>query len=262
MFELHPATRVSQPTIETYRIFRTPLVNYSQSEALSRSMASQYGSLDTTYGPIYQVFDRGLKHHKGLPVSQTSLPIAFHTDSSQKDTWPNLVGLMCIQDAFGGDTLLADASIAYGHLQRHHPWTLKILTQPFPRAIVTPGRLKTMTEIEANAFPIFSRDAKGEIELRYMRSWIEDAAQLLGRPLDELTLTALDHLDSALLRATVHQHHLRPGEMLIFNNRRFAHARHPYRDVHGKRRMLLRTWINTDQSHESLSARPVVGIAS
>ena len=70
-------------------------------------------SLETTYGALYEVYDRRQPNPIDLPVSQTNLPIAFHTDSSKRDTLPDIVGLTCLQNAEGGDTLLADAEGAY-----------------------------------------------------------------------------------------------------------------------------------------------------
>ena len=220
-------------------------------EALTLALSSRYGEMITTYGKVYEVYDRAPKSLRGTPISQTHLPIDFHTDSSQKLTKPDVVGLACIQHAKGGETVLADVQRAYTHLEHHHRWTLRLLEQSFARAIVTPGEPRSLAQIENNSFPIFSRSQDGRIELRYMRSWIEEGARLLGNPLDELTLTALDHLDQALHRSVVYRRHLRPGDILFFNNRRLAHARLPYRDFAGKKRLLLRVWVDASL-HETL----------
>ena len=227
-----------------YRLMSTEARSERALREFTRICSQRYGALETTYGALYEVYDRRQPNPINLPVSQSNLPIAFHTDSSKRDTLPDIVGLTCVQNAEGGDTLLADAEAAYRILKARHPWVLDILSRDFARAIVTPNSNSTRTSVAANAFPILTTEADGQVLIRYMRTWIETGAKLLGKPLTELELTALDHLDNALQNSVILRHHLRPGECLLFNNRRVVHARTPYRDYPGRRRKLLRVWVN------------------
>ena len=127
-------------------------------------------------------------------------------------------------------------------LRSRHPWALDILSRDFARAIVTPDYKSTRTSVASNAFPILTTEPDGQVLIRYMRTWVETGAKVLGKPLSELELTALDHLDNALQCSVILRHHLKPGECLLFNNRRVVHARTPYRDYPGRRRKLLRVW--------------------
>lgn len=233
------ASRLSQ-----YKLLSTEARSERALREFTRICSKRYGTLDTTYGELYEVYDRQPRNPICMPVSQTNLPIAFHTDSSKRDTLPDIVALTCVQNAEGGDTLLADAENAFHILKSRHPWTLDILSRDFPRAIVTPKCESTQASVARNAFPILTTKAGGQVLIRYMRTWIETGAKILGRPLTELELTALDHLDHALRSSVILRHHLKPGECLIFNNRRIVHARTPYRDQPGRRRKLLRVWIN------------------
>ena len=231
-----------------YRLLSTEARSERALREFTRICSQPYGVLETTYGELYEVFDRQQPNPIRLPVSQTNLPIAFHTDSSKRDTLPDIVGLTCLQDAEGGDTLLADAEQAYSMLRSRHPWALDILSRDFARAIVTPNYKSTRTSVASNAFPILTTEPDGQVLIRYMRTWVETGAKVLGKPLSELELTALDHLDNALQCSVILRHHLKPGECLLFNNRRVVHARTPYRDYPGKRRKLLRVWVNENPS--------------
>ena len=229
--------------LNRYTLIQTNERSRQNLETLTLELSSRFGRIMRTYGDIYDVYDREPTDLNGIPISQTNLPIDFHTDSSQKDTIPDVVGLTCVQHAYGGETILTDVRDAYVRLEKFHPWTLQILHQSFPRAIVTPGSPRSVQEIKRNSFPIFQFGDTGNLEMRYMRSWVEEGSRLLGNPLDELHITALDHLDSALESSIVYQRQLKPGDILFFNNRQFAHARLPYQDFVDKKRHLLRVWL-------------------
>ena len=225
---------------------------------LTLTLAERYGKVIETYGKVYEVYDRKPVCPDQVPVSQTHQAIHFHTDSSQKDTCPDIVGLACVHRAFGGDTVLADAELAYQHLQRFHPWTLPILKRPFHRALVTPNTEKSPDAVLRNRFPIYTRESDGTHAIRYMRRWIEDGAKIAQVRLDELTLTALDHLDHALASSVIYQRQLKRGELLFFNNRRIVHARLPYREIGQQHRLLFRVWLDAGYMKRSARERSSV----
>jgi hypothetical protein len=66
------------------------------------------GSVDTTYGELYDVTDSGGSYReRAIPVSQTRAATAIHTDSSRLETHPRWVGLACVRQAPEGGGSLA-----------------------------------------------------------------------------------------------------------------------------------------------------------
>ena len=198
------------------------------------------------YGRLYDVRDQGGSYLDApIPVSQTRHTTSFHTDSARRETLPQIVSLLCLQDARGGDSQLVSASRVHEEMQREAPLLLDRLYQDYIRDIVTPGTEGTEEALLANRFPVFQsrRDGTG-LNFRYMRYWIERGAERAGRELESIDVEALDLLDSLLAdRSLYAQLHLRPGEALFIDNRDIAHNRTPYEDHAGKSRHLVRMWL-------------------
>ena len=205
------------------------------------------GSPLDAYGKLYEVKDHGSDHrHKRIPVSQTSAATSLHTDSSSADIQPDLVGLLCLQQAReGGKSRISSALMAHEVLRQTCPDLLELLYCDFIRDIVTPGTHPTIERRLRNRFPIFCNDPMRGLNFRYMRYWIETGQQQVGRPLTATQVTALDALEHALEAAgAVATFMLQPGEMLWLDNRTVAHDRTAYVDDPRHPRRLLRLWLN------------------
>lgn len=224
-----------------------PLERFGES-ALRLFFAALGGSLGKPmeqYGRLYEVRDTGQSYRdKPIPVSQTRAETSFHTDSSARDTLPDIVGLLCLQSALeGGDSLICSATAVHEELRTVHVEDLKLLYRDFIRDIVTPGAGRN--GIIENQFPIFSYGYYGPgLVFRYMRYWIETGYHRAGLALTGEELTAFDRLD-ALLGSSEHMMrlHLGNGEMLWLNNRTIAHNRTEFHNHPAKPRRMLRMWV-------------------
>ncbi len=212
--------------------------------AVSRS----FGDLNTRYGEFFDVKDRGLDHTKeAIPVSKTRASTGFHTDSSAANYCPEIVGLLCLQPAqSGGESLLANAVNLYSWLAENHPMSLKVLSRPIKRDVITPGTKQDVEAIQSNSFPIFTR-TQSTVQFRYMRYWIETAYKKLAQPLPGGLRKAMNLIDSYLMDpANTYSRMLLRGEMLFVNNCHLCHSRTAFTDslVPGQKRVLVRTWID------------------
>lgn len=198
------------------------------------------------YGNLYDVRDEGGSYFdKPIPVSQTRYTTSFHTDSARRETLPVFVGLMCLQDATGGDNQVASAALVHERMSSEAPELVERLYRDYVRDIVTPGTEPTHAALLANRFPVFQQRDGGEaITFRYMRYWIEKGAERAGAALERSDTEAMDWLDAAFADEAVHfQFHLDPGDLLFVDNRDIAHNRTPYEDLPGKRRHMVRLWL-------------------
>ena len=199
------------------------------------------------YGVLYDVRDQGGSYlDKPIPVSQTRYTTSFHTDSARKETLPRIVGLLCLQDAVGGDNQLASASWVHERMDQEAPGLLARLYRDYIRDIVTPGTEPTAEALLANRFPVFQkRDDGRALTLRYMRYWIEQGAERSGDALEDIDRRAMDLLDALLAEDASHiQLHLEPGDMLFVDNRDISHNRTPYENLPDKERLLVRLWLS------------------
>ena len=199
------------------------------------------------YGVLYDVRDQGGSYlDKPIPVSQTRYTTSFHTDSARKETLPRIVGLLCLQDAVGGDNQLASASWVHERMDQEAPGLLARLYRDYIRDIVTPGTEPTAEALLANRFPVFQkRDDGRALTLRYMRYWIEKGAERSGDALEDIDRRAMDLLDALLAEDASHiQVHLEPGDMLFVDNRDISHNRTPYENLPDKERLLVRLWLS------------------
>jgi len=202
------------------------------------------------YGRLYDIKDQGGSYrNKPVPVSQTRHTTSFHTDSARLETLPRYIGLLCLQDAEGGDSQIASASLVHGEMSREAPELLDRLYRDYVRDIVTPGTQRTNAALLSNRFPIFqTRGGGAAFTLRYMRYWIEKGAERAGIELREEDVAAMDLLDEIFADPSFHaQLHLRPGDALFIDNRDVAHNRTPYEDLPGKKRHLVRMWLAGDR---------------
>ena len=205
------------------------------------------GSVDTTYGELYDVIDTGASYlEKAIPVSQTNASTSVHTDSSRRETHPRWVGLACVrQTPMGGGSSIVSAVAVHDHLAAHDPEALARLQQPFHRDVVTPGSEANALElIRSNAFAVYSQTEDGPT-LRYMRYWIEKAHQRINQPLDPLDLGAFDRLDQTLNDPRFrYDFNLAGGDRLFIDNHKLAHGRDAFVALPEAPRLMTRLWLN------------------
>ena len=212
-------------------------------------LSTQFADIIGNYGRLYDVMDRGVSYkEQAVPVSQTNASTTFHTDSSALDTMPDVVGMLCLQQAkSGGESLLANAVDIHERMQRTRPDLLAKLYEDYIRDIVTPGTEKTYEALCANSIPIFSYGRFSEgLSFRYMRYWIETGHRKAGIPLRSEKTEALDYLDSLLENPEqVVEFSLSPGDILLINNHTVAHNRRDYEDYEdlSKHRHMVRIWL-------------------
>ena len=203
------------------------------------------GILNDRYGYFFDVKDQGLDYTKSpVPVSKTNAETSFHTDSTAKVYFPDVVGLLCIHPAAtGGDSLVTNAAGAYHHLLAHHPLALNALSQPLYRDVITPGSTYDLEAIRNNAFPIFSSDSNGSL-FRYMRYWVERAYEKLELPLAQEITDGMNAVDAHFHQPENQiQFRMERGAMLFVNNRFLCHNRTAFSSSNPPR-TLVRTWIN------------------
>jgi len=206
------------------------------------------GNLNTSYGNLFDVVDQGMDHKKtAIPVSKTRAETSFHTDSTSKNYFPDIVGLLCVSPAYsGGESLIGSASQLYYHLQQDHPDLLSELKKPIIRDVITPGTDQNIDQILGNSFPVFEEN-NGSITFRYMRFWIESAHTKTGKELPNKLKEAMDEIDRFFnTEENILQFQLNVGDMLYINNRFMCHNRTAFEDRPDLniRRKLVRTWIN------------------
>ncbi len=192
---------------------------------------------------LYDVRDTGQDVRYGARFSVTNADSSFHTDNSFGDTVLDYVGLLCLNAArAGGLSQLVSAFAVEDELRARHPDVLATLSRPFHidrRGGVRPGEAPTAR------YPVFDREGN-EVLVRYLRYWIEVGHEKAGVPLTPEQVRALDVLDEVLGRPDLRiEFMLRPGQMLIANNRWTFHSRTAFED-HAepeRRRHYVRLWL-------------------
>lgn len=225
-------------------------IQYSESELrqLYAMTSRALGYINNRYTYFFDVMDRGLDYTKeAIPVSKTKAETGYHTDSTAKHYFPDIVGLLCLQPAkSGGESLITNATNLLNFIHDAHPELMDLLLQAWCRDVITPGTINNTEAILANDIPIYQYDSDGGVIFRYMRYWIESALVKLGREIPTELTKALDVIDS-YFAAPEHAmcFRLERGDMLFVNNRFLCHNRTAFEDGE-KPRVYVRAWINRD----------------
>ncbi len=198
---------------------------------------------------LYDVRDTGQSLSQGARFSVTNYESTFHTDASFDDGVVDYVGLLCVQTAkSGGQSQLVSGYSAAAELALADPAAIEVLTRPFHvdrRGGVRPGETPTTQR------PVLARRGD-EILYRYLRTWIEAGHHKAGAPLTGDQVRALDALDETLARGDLRvEFMLRPGDMLLINNRWILHNRTAFEDhaVPALRRHYVRLWMRRRTEH-------------
>jgi hypothetical protein len=192
---------------------------------------------------LYDVRDTGQDVKYGARFSVTSAESSFHTDNSFGDGVADYVGLLCLRDAReGGESQLVSGYAAHNELLAGHADALEVLRRPFHvdrRGGVRPGEAPTAR------YPVVGEDDRGLV-FRYLRYWIEAGHDKAGEPLTPAQVGALDTLDETLRRPELRvTFQMRPGEVLLINNRWLLHNRTGFVDHEEpeRRRHMVRLWL-------------------
>lgn len=234
---------------------RVPVERFSEEEnrAVGWVLGSLLGRLvaqkwDGTM--LYDVRDTGKKLEYGVRRSVTNLELQFHSDAPWINLPPEYVGLLCLNAAAeGGVSRFVSLTDAHSTLQTTAPRLLKRLYQPFPwdrQAEHAPDDGKVDWQ------PVFAEGLRGVV-CRYNQVLIETGASLAGQAVDAEGLEALDAM-RALVESEARWIELTiaRGQLQYLDNRRFAHARTPFKDgaTPETRRHLIRLW-NRDEGRRT-----------
>lgn len=193
---------------------------------------------------IGRVTDRGNEYTTtGVRGHGSRHAIQPHCDSS------DLVGLLCVQPAArGGRSLIASASSIYNEILHRHPQYLEVLCRGFRINLAGKGPTGRADELTRGRIPVFSY-YRGRLSCRFNQKQIEDAAKIMGEPLSALEQSAVRTVGELACREDLcFPMGFGPGDLQLLNNHCVLHARDAYEDdpPTGRRRLLLRLWINVD----------------
>jgi alpha-ketoglutarate-dependent taurine dioxygenase len=234
---------------------RVPVERFSEEEnraigwvlgsLLSRLVAQKW---DGTM--LYDVRDTGKQLEYGVRRSVTNLELQFHTDAPWLALPPEHVGLLCLNRAAeGGVSRFVSLTDAHDEMRRRAPGLLKRLCQPFPfdrQAEHAPDDAKIGWQ------PVFEDGGSGLV-CRYNQALIETGEELAGTTVDAEGREALEVMRSIVeaperwIELTIER-----GQLQYLDNRRFAHARTPFKDgaTPETKRHLIRLW-NRDEGRRT-----------
>lgn len=181
-------------------------------------------------------------HRRGY---QTSAELLYHTDAYET------VGLMCVQKAkAGGESHLVSVLAMHNEIVRNRPELLDPLYRGFPTGPVEArGTPYAVTDHDV---PVFSC-LDGKVSCLYSRTFMRNAADVLGRPVPADLEEACDYIDYLSNHPDLRlEFMLEPGEMMVWNNFTTLHARKAFEDSPEHTRHLLRLWLNVP------NGRPVI----
>ena len=236
---------VDRVLVERYSEDENRAIGWVLGSLLGRLVAQKW---DGTM--LYDVRDTGKRLEYGVRRSVTNLELQFHTDAPWLALPPEYVGLLCLNQApEGGVSRFVSLTDAHDTLGRRSPDLLKRLYHPFP---FDRQAEHASEDAKVTWQPVFAEGADGPV-CRYNRALVEAGAKLAGETLDPDGREALDAMRELVesparwLELTIAR-----GQLQYLDNRRFAHARTPFKDgaTPDQKRHLIRLW-NRDEGRRS-----------
>ena len=190
---------------------------------------------------MQDISDRGFDYtkteHRG---SMTAAKLRPHCDIT------DVVGLLCVRTAKeGGKSTLCSSSTVYNEVFDKHPEFLPVIHSGFRFDLDGKGPTGHPKEV-TNPLPIFSW-CDGQLSCRYNQKAIEEGAEKIDQPLNDLQQAAVAFIGDTAVRPDIqYEMDFRPGDIQWLNNYVILHSRTVYVD-HGaadKKRLLLRLWLN------------------
>lgn len=173
----------------------------------------------------YLVADRGGRMERGARYSQTNQGGSFHTDGVNLKSGYDYFLLHCIASAAeGGESVLLNGFTVLQVLQSISPDVLTELS----KSLV--WEYKGIYENKFYHEPIV-KISEGKLTWRYLRNYIEEAAEKTDAPLSSETTHAMDRLDAVMDDPSLQfRYKLQPGETAVINDNQIFHGRTPFRD--------------------------------
>lgn len=174
---------------------------------------------------LYLVTDRGGRMEKGARYSQTRQGGSYHTDGvNQKIPYEYLVFYTVAAAEIGGESIMISGATIYNYLLKYSPRALEIISQDFE------WEFKGLKANEFYKEPIIKLH-NGEVQWRYLRNYIEEAALKRNIEFSKEIIWAMDVLDDAMdLSAHQFRYTLQPGETLLTRDTQIFHGRTCFSD--------------------------------
>lgn len=203
---------------------------------------------------LYSVRDEGYRIAEdygttGVRYSKTTESFNFHTDSAPILTTvtPDVIGLFAMQTAkSGGESVLISAKTIHNALLAEYPEALEQLYRPVHHDRTAEWKAGQDRTLLAPVFR-FGQD----LEMRYMRFYIEQGHQKAGVPLTPEQTAAFDRLDGVMNQTELQlRFALAAGDIVLVNNHFVLHSRTAFEDhpEFERRRHYARMWMKLEAS--------------
>jgi hypothetical protein len=219
-----------------------PVDRFTYDEALIgyAGLSTHLGTLvDQGYAGAMKVDvkDLSLAYGKDVRGYQSNAMLRFHTDGAL------FTGLLCLDEAAaGGLSVLTSSGALSNTILRDRPDLYEILAKGFyhhRRGEHAPGE----NPVSSVPIPVFAFH-DGLLQCNYDRNqslWAADE----GIEISPQQIEAMDYLDDVIARPEFQLHmEMRRGDVQFVNNFTVMHSRTAYRDGSGKKRHLVRYWID------------------
>ena len=192
---------------------------------------------------IVEIKDEGKSMTSGGRYHQTKEGGSYHTDSPHWTNVPDLVGLLCVNQAKnGGISNFVSTYTIHNEIFKKENGKLKALYEKFyfdKRGEFKTNESKTIFE------PIFIfKDNK--LHCRYLKNYIISGHEIANAPLSTSQKESIDLLEKITqVPENILSYDLQTNDMIFFDNHRMLHGRTEFEDYEEeeKKRRLLRTWI-------------------
>ena len=192
---------------------------------------------------IVEIKDEGKSMASGGRYHQTKEGGSYHTDSPHWTKVPDLIGMLCINQAKkGGISKFVSAYTIHNHLLKEQNDILKTLYEKFH--FDKRGEFK-INESQTVFEPIFVFK-NDKLYCRFLNNYIVAGHQIQNYPLSKLQETALQSLEEiSKNKNNVLSYDLKANDMAFFDNHRILHGRTEFEDYEdeNRKRYFLRTWI-------------------
>ena len=195
---------------------------------------------------IVEIKDKGKSMTLGGTYHQTKEGGSYHTDSPHWTKVPDLVGMLCINQAKkGGTSKFVSAYTIHNQLLKEQKDGLKALYEKF--YFDKRGEFKN-NESETVSEPIFVFK-NNKLSFRFIIDYIVAGHEIQNVPLSKLQETGLQSLTKiSENKNNVLSYDLKASDMAFFDNHRVLHGRTKFEDYEdeNKKRLFLRTWIKLE----------------
>ena len=190
---------------------------------------------------VLEVTDKGKPYDSSQRGYHGSAHLDFHNDGT------SIVTLLCLETAAeGGQSRLLSAAAVYNAVVRERPEHLPVLMRGFHHHR-RDQRLPGEDPVTAYRTPVFGF-FDGLLHVAYTDSSIRFCKEE-GVVFSAAERAALDFVKSVTQREELHvTMWLEKGDLQLVNNFLVLHARTAYRDAPGRKRRLLRLWLDDDNS--------------